>query len=137
MGQSIVIKISCAMLPSYNDLGDAGSLKHIKMVRPIYESEQAGLSPMISIGVDYETPSETSSSVNSSSVFGIWDTSVWDGATSIWFGTLLVRGWQGNGNIGTVVSPYLFLNITSSTAGTDVVWKLVVIDIVYERGGIL
>ena len=122
------------MLPAYNDLSAPGVMKQVKMVRPIYTSEQPGLTPLISIGVDYELPSVTNPSQNTASVFGIWDTSRWDASTAIWFGTQLVRGWQGNGNIGIVVSPYLFLNITSATAGTNVVWKLITFDVLYEKG---
>jgi len=128
--------IPCACLPSYNDLGHKGVLKHIKMIRPLYSTDVPGLVPDLTIGVDYETPDRGSSASDVSDVFFTWDVSLWDGE-HVWLGYALTRAWRGSSNIGTVISPYLFLNVDSTTAGSTARWRLTGFDMVYELGGVL
>ena len=53
------VSIAATMLPAYMHLGPKGRLKHVKGCRPIYFTDVPGVSPEITIGVDYELPTET------------------------------------------------------------------------------
>lgn len=128
--------IPCAVLPSYNDLGEKGRLKHVKLVNPIYSTDVPGLSPLTSIAADYELPIKGATVQDLTDVYFTWDVSVWDGL-HVWFGYALTQAWRGASNIGTVISPYLFLNVDTTTSGSDLRWRLTGFKIVYEIGGVL
>ncbi len=149
--------IAAAMLPAFMDLGRSGRLKMVKMVRPIYTTDVADLVPSIAIAVDYVTPTSANSAEDVSQSFFTWDVSIWDGG-DIWSGSQVNLGWRGNGNLGTVVSPYISLSVDtqqstglftwdtsiwdggdtwSSDTATDFTFDLTAFDLVFELGGVI
>jgi hypothetical protein len=154
-GEAIV----AAMLPAFMDLKASGQLKMVHAVRPIFTTDITDLVPSIAIAVDYVTPTDISATedISQDHLF-TWDESIW-GGPDIWSGTRVTLAWRGNGNIGTVVSPYIFMSIDAeaSTDGdftwdvsfwdgpdtwsslpvTEFKFDLTAFDIVYERGGVI
>jgi hypothetical protein len=130
------VAITASMLPAYMHLGPKGRLKHVKGCRPIYSTDVPNVSPEIAIGVDYEFPTETDEAQDVTTGFFVWDSSRWDG-TDVFYGYVVQRAWRGNGNIGTVVSPYMFIQIDETQAGSEFKFSLTGFDILFELGGVV
>ncbi len=124
------------MLPAYMHLGARGRLKHVKGCRPIFFTDVPNVAPEIAIGVDYEYPTETDEAQDVSTGFFTWDSSLWDGP-DVWYGYVVQRAWRGNGNIGTVVSPYTYINIDETAAGSEFRFVMTGYDVLFEMGGVV
>jgi hypothetical protein len=131
-GASIV----ASMLPSYMHLGAKGRLKHVKGVRPIWFTDVPNVLPQISIGTDYQTPTDVDAAQDVSSGYFVWDTSAWD-VPDIWYGYVVQRAWRGSGNIGTVISPYTYVSIDAGATGAEWRFRVTAWDILYELGGVI
>jgi hypothetical protein len=130
------VSITASMLPAYMHLGARGRLKHVKGCRPIYSTDVPEVSPEIYIGVDYEVPTETDDAVMAETGFFTWDSSQWDGP-DVLYGYVVQRAWRGNGNIGTVISPYTYINIDETQAGTEFKFVVTGYDMLFELGGVV
>ncbi len=123
------------LLPAYDDLGSPATMKHVKLVKPIFESDIL-VSPEISIAVDYTDPvTFAASALDDSAVYFTWDTTPWD--TYPWLGTQVFRPWQSGNNIGAAISPATRVTVEDGGDADDLVYRLFAYHIVYEDGGIV
>jgi hypothetical protein len=106
------------------------------MVKPIFTTD-VDLLPSVSIAVDYEDPSGSGSTFDITGLFFIWDTTLWDSATEPWYGLNTAVNYRGGGNIGTVISPYWYMDMDAAAAGVEFDFRAVGVELTYEIGGVL
>ena len=123
------------LLPAYDDLGSPATMKHVKLVKPIFESDFL-ISPEIAIAVDYTDPVDfAASGLDTSTIYFTWDTTPWDSVP--WLGTQTFRPWQSGNNIGSAISPATRVTIAGGGDADDLVYRLFAFHLVYEDGGIV
>lgn len=116
-------------LQAFNSFNGAGTLKRFTMSRPILRSDGV---PAIYAGIDVDFNLNDLSAplTTSPSLFGTWDSSLWDAAN--WGGALqVIQNWQGIHGVGYYGAPI----VKVATNNVQVRW--VSTDIVIEGGAIL
>ena len=116
-------------LQAFNSFNGAGTLKRFTMSRPILRSDGV---PAIYAGIDVDFNLNDLSAplTTSPSLFGTWDSSLWDEAN--WGGALqVIQNWQGIHGVGYYGAPI----VKVATNNVQVRW--VSTDIVIEGGAIL
>ena len=126
--------IAAYMLPAYDNLGFPGRLKNVSLVRPILSSDVTQ-SVSIGIAVDYKAPTITTIGIASGAAVFTWDTSFWDG-TDLWSSDTVSLTWDGTGNVGTMISPALAMNLDAGTT-TEFIYRIISFDIVFEVGDVV
>ena len=87
--------------------------------------------------MDYQEPTAvTGADLTAGGSYFQWDVTAWDGP-SVWYSEAILASWTGAGNIGTVVAPYLVLNLDADSAGAEFKFRWIATDIIYELGGVL
>jgi hypothetical protein len=127
--------ITCISVSSFTDLGMAGRLKQIKMLRPITEGD-VDQGPFVGIAVDYELPQTGSQGPVIPGDWFTWDVSVWDG-TDVWRGSTVRRPWVGVEGIGTAIAPMMRIDISAANVGDDFEFRVVGYDMIFEPGGVI
>jgi hypothetical protein len=132
--QDVEEDIIAYLLPAYDDLGAPAVLKHVKLVKPIFESNLV-IAPEISVAVDYEDPQSFNASPIEDTDWFTWDSSLWD--EHPWLGTNTFRAWQSGMNIGAAISPATRVTITDGGEANDLTYRLFAYHILYEKGGVV
>ena len=125
--------IQLALLTSFSALNFPGRLKMVNLVRPIISSD-TDQTASLAVAVDYIEP--TLSPLTASAVSGswfVWGTSVW-GSSDIWRDEMIILGWDGAGNCGTMIAIAFSLSIDASAAGNEFDYRLIAFNIVFELG---
>ena len=132
-GAAIVI----TALPAFSHLGAKGRLKHVKDLKFYISTDIAEAAFTSAVAVDYKEPTNlTGTSVTPSGSFFQWDVTAWDGP-SVWYGETILAGWTGSGNMGTVVAPYLKMNLDADSAGAEFEFRWIATDYIFEHGGVV
>ena len=115
-------------LQSFQSYGTALQ-KQCKMIR--YHLQTNGTPSIFgNVNVDYNLADESAQLNFSTSVYGLWNSGLWDSA--IWGAGLVPSAdWQGATNIGYTFAPL----IKTATQGIQLQW--VATDLVFEGGGVL
>jgi hypothetical protein len=132
--QDVDEDIIAYLLPAYDDLGAPAVLKHVKLVKPIFESNVV-IAPEISVAVDYADPRDFNSTPIADTDWFTWDSSLWD--EHPWLGTNIFRAWQSGMNIGAAISPATRVTITDGGEANDLTYRLFAFHILYEKGGVV
>lgn len=112
---------------AYNYLGSRGSLKHLKLLRPVFTSD-GDYTLTIACDSDYRDTVPTNVRVVAGGTADPWGTGAWDAA---WSGSIVTsEHWYGVNAIGHALAPYVGVIVN----GTTLQWAAT--DIVYERGSI-
>ncbi len=128
--------IPIVALPAFSHMNAKGRLKHIKDMRFYFSTDIAGAGFSAAVAVDYQEPTGISGAALSvSGVFFQWDVTTWDGP-SVWYGENILSDWTGASNIGTVIAPYLSLNLDAASAGATFKFRWIATDLIYETGGV-
>jgi len=117
------------MKQAFHYFGDRGSLKHWRMIRPIFSATDA---PGVDLGlnVDYDDSPPAGSVSFAPLSFGEWDTATWD--SDIWGGGLnAFTEWKSVEQSGTCAA----LRMIVQAGGVDVRFQAA--DYVYERGAVI
>jgi len=120
--------VICSLFSAYSYMGDPTSLKHWKLIRPIFQSDQPP-SYLVKLNVDYDTAalSGNPQPPGAEQTDPIWDVAIWDQA--FWSSSFTVyRPWIG-------VSAMGFACALLMKAATNDATTLVAIEYVYEPGG--
>jgi len=118
-------------LQAFNYFGSPGQLKRFVMMRPILLTNGT---PIIlgNVNIDYDDTAPTATLAVTPTTYAIWDSSLWDGLTSLWGAALSVtKNWQSVNGIGYCGAPRL----KSANNGLEVHW--VGTDLIMEPGGML
>jgi hypothetical protein len=118
-------------LQAFNYFGSPGQLKRFVMMRPILLTNGT---PVIlgNVNIDYDDTAPTATLAVTPTTYAIWDSSLWDGLTSLWGAALSVtKNWQSVNGIGYCGAPRL----KSANNGLEVHW--VGTDLIMEPGGML
>jgi hypothetical protein len=126
--------ITAYLLPAYDDLGAPAVLKHVKLIKAIYETN-VFVPPEISIAVDYDDPADWNSVPNTVLGAFTWDVSAWDVGT--WLGTNTFRAWQSGMNIGAAISPAVRITVEGGGVANDLDYRLFAFHLLFEKGGIV
>jgi hypothetical protein len=121
--------ISGQGLQAFNYFGDPGRLKRFTMMRPTVLTNG---SPLLqgAVNIDFDTSKPVSNLILTPTIYGTWDSAVWDQA--LWGPDLgISKSWQGATGVGYAGAPQLL----SSTNGMQLQW--VGTDVVFEGGAIL
>lgn len=116
-------------LQAFNSFNGAGTLKRFTMSRPILRADGV---PTIYAGIDVDFNLNDLSAplTTAPSLYGAWDTAVWDAAN--WGGQLqVIQNWQGIHGVGYYGAPIVKI------ASNNVQVRWVSTDIVIEGGAIL
>ena len=115
-------------LQSFQSYGTALQ-KQCKMIR--YHLQTNGTPSIFgNVNVDYNLADESAQLNFSTSIYGLWNSGLWDSA--IWGAGLVPSAdWQGATNIGYTFAPL----IKTATQGIQLQW--VATDLVFEGGGVL
>jgi len=130
------IPIRVEALPAFNHLGMRGRLKHVKLLRPYISTDIIDARPQFAVAIDYKVPGASSGSATASTDWFAWDVTAWDGPM-VWYDTSIGTDWRGPANLGTVVSPYLRMDVDATAVGVEFEFRWIATDIVYEPGGIV
>lgn len=109
----------------FGDLGHVGRIKHVKMVRPIVETDGL-LAPAIGIDVDYRVETPMQSAAYSQAGTARYDTAVYDAATYAGAAEAQTQ-WVGVGAVGRAISVHIrgaSKGVTGAIAGFDVIYEL-------------
>jgi len=120
--------VICSLFSAYNYMDDPGSLKHWKLIRPIFQSDQPP-SYLVHLNVDYDTAALAGNPAppGEEQTNPIWDVAIWDQA--FWSSSFTVfRPWVGVSALG-------FACALLMKAATNDETTLVAIEFVYEIGG--
>lgn len=101
------VPIQCSLFTAYSDLGASGTLKHFKMIRPIFQGAHTP-SFKIAVNVDYSLSPLAGAPANpgAASAFYLWDSAFWDDA--FWSSSATVsRPWCGIQGLGYTVAMLL------------------------------
>jgi hypothetical protein len=124
-------------LPAFSHLNAKGRLKHVKDMRFYISTDIPEADFTAAVAVNYAEPTAlTGASTTPSGSFFQWDVTTWDGP-SVWYGEMILSDWTGAGNIGTVVAPYLKMNLDAASAGAEFEFRWIATDFIYEPGGVL
>lgn len=122
------LPVQCSLFSAYNYMGDPGTLKHWKLLRPILQSDQPP-SYLIGLRVDFDIASLAGNPAppSEAQVNPLWDTALWDGA--FWSSEFTVyRPWVGVAALGFCCALQLKVASNDETS-------FVAIEFVYEKGG--
>ncbi len=129
--------IPITALPAFSHLNAKGRLKHVKNLKFYFFTDIPDAAFTSAVAVDYQEPTAlTGADLTAGGSYFQWDVTSWDGP-SVWYGESILSEWTGAGNIGTVISPYLKLNLDADTAGAEFKFRWIATDIIYELGGVL
>jgi hypothetical protein len=120
--------VICYLFSAYSYMGDPGILKHWKLIRPIFQSDQPP-SYLLTLNVDYDISALPGNPQppGDEQTNPIWDVAIWDQA--FWSSSYTVfRPWVGVSAMGFACALLL-------KAATNDVTTLVAIEYVYEPGG--
>lgn len=120
--------VLCSLFTAYNYMGDPTTIKHWKLVRPIFQTDQPP-SYRLTLNMDFDFSSLPGNPAPPGPELDnpLWDVAIWDNA--FWSSALTVfRPWVGVAGIGFCCALLLKLASTDATA-------LVAVEYVYERGG--
>jgi hypothetical protein len=124
--------IQAAAQQAYSYFDSPGQNKRFTMVRPIFQSNNGLPTTAINISTDFEPQTQfgTLSFNPASTIGGLWDVSVWDGA--LWSaGDIVTKTWVGVTGLGFSAS----INLAIASQGIDFKWTST--DYVMEKGGVL
>jgi hypothetical protein len=128
--------IPITALPAFSHMNAKGRLKHVKNLKFYFFTDIPSAAFSSAVAVDYREPTGvTGAALTVGGTFFQWDVTAWDGP-AVWYGEAILSEWTGAGNIGTVVSPYLKLNLDADAAGAEFKFRWIATDIVYELGGV-
>ncbi len=120
--------VECSLFSAYNYMGDPTTLKHWKLIRPVFQSDQPP-SYLIKLNTDFDISALAGAPLPPAEqqINPLWDVAIWDQA--FWSSTYTVfRPWLGVSALGFCCA----LLLKSST--NDRV-SLVAVEFVYESGG--
>jgi hypothetical protein len=120
--------VICNLFSAYSYMGDPTTLKHWKLIRPIFQSDQPP-SYLVHLNVDYDTAALAGNPAppGAEQTNPIWDVAIWDQA--FWSSAFTVfRPWVGVSALGFACA--LLMKAATNDATT-----LVAIEYVYEPGG--
>ena len=111
-------------LQAFSYLGQRNRVKHVTQMQPVLRTN--GTPPIASkLNLDFDLSEPTSSLAFTPSLYGVWGTSLWNGAN--WSGGLEIsQTYQGANGVGRAVAPYLICNsegINVQWLSTDVIWR--------------
>lgn len=127
--------IQAYLLPAYSDLGVPGHQKYVSLIKPVIYSD-LGVAFSVGVGVDYQVPVVSTQGSVSAAGWFTWDVSKWDGPDA-WRSSTVTIAWNGQSNIGTMISPAFVLNLDGSASGSAFNFRIYSFEIVYEAGGVL
>lgn len=132
------VPIAIKVLPAFSHLNSRGRLKHVKDMRFYLSTDIIAPGYNTAVAVDYQEPTGVSGAQTSPGTGWFqWNVTPWDGP-SVWYGgEQVAMQWTGAANIGTVISPYMVLNLDASTAGAEFKFRWIATDFIYEHGGVL
>jgi hypothetical protein len=122
--------VICYLFSAYNYMGDPTSLKHWKLIRPLFQSDQPP-SYLLTLNVDYDTAALAGNPAPPAEeqTDPIWDVAIWDQA--FWSSSFTTfRPWVGVSALGFCCA--LLLKVATNDATT-----LVAIEYVFEKGGVV
>lgn len=131
-GQPIQVEV----LPAFSHVGARGRLKHVKMLKPYFSTDIPGVAPMMAVAIDYKVPGAPAAVSNVDGNFFQWDVTPWDGP-AVWYDEEVITDWSGASNLGTVIAPYMRLDVDAAGAGAEFEFRWIATDIVYELGGVI
>lgn len=122
------VPVICSFFSAYNYMGDPTSIKHWKLVRPIFQTDQPP-SYRLTINTDYDIASLPGNPAPPADpqTNPLWDVAIWD--NSFWSSALTVyRPWVGVAGIGFCCA--LLMKIASNDRVS-----MAAVEYVYEKGG--
>lgn len=120
--------VICSLFSAYSYMGDPTTLKHWKLIRPIFQSDQPP-SYLVHLNTDFDIAALAGNPAppGAEQTNPIWDTAIWDQA--FWSSSFTVyRPWIG-------VSAMGFCCALLMKAATNDLTTLVAVEFVYEPGG--
>jgi len=120
--------VICSLFSAYSYMGDPSSLKHWKLIRPIFQSDQPP-SYLVHLNTDFDIAALAGNPAPPSDeqTNPLWDIAIWD--QSFWSSSYTVfRPWVGVSALG-------FCCALLMKAATNDETTLVAIEYVYETGG--
>lgn len=124
------LPVQCSLFSAYNYMDDPTCLKHWKLIRPIFQSDQPP-SYLVRLNTDYDLaalpgapapPAEDQENP-------IWDIAIWDNA--FWSSSITVfRPWTGVVGLGYCCALLMKAATNDATA-------FVAVELVYEKGGVV
>jgi len=130
------VPILVEALPAFSHLSLRGRLKHVKMLRPYISTDVPGANAQFAVAIDYKVPTATGGAASVGTNFFQWDVTAWDGP-AVWYDATVSTAWKGPANLGTVISPYLRIDLDAEEAGAEFEFRWIATDIIYEPGGIV
>lgn len=129
--------IQATMIPAYDPLKAPGRQKHVKMIRPVVESDipEDAINVSVACSVDYEVAGFSSITASPDAGWFTWDVSNWDEAP--WFGEMVTLDWRTGGGIGTAISPSMRVNLSTQSSGDEVTYSVIGFQVAYEVGSIV
>lgn len=129
--------IPIVALPAFSHLNAKGRLKQVKDMRFYFSTDIAEAAFSAAVAINYQEPTAfTAAATTISGTFFTWDVTAWDGP-AVWYGEHILADWTGAANLGTVIAPYLALNIDADSAGAEFKFRWIATDFIYELGGVL
>ena len=130
--------IPITLLPAFSHLKSPGRLKQIRDFRFYITTDITSFSYEVAVAVDYEEPLQISGAAGSPSIanFFQWDVTPWDGP-AVWYGETIVKEWTGAQGLGTVVAPYMHMNLDAGASGAEFKFRIIATDFIYEPGGVI
>ena len=121
---------------SFSSLTGDVSHKQMKMIHP-YQMSNILSQFDVTIKTDFDTNLPNApTAVNPNTGSTKWDSSNWDGVSTIWYGALVVQtNWQTANGFGTVFAPVLQITLSSAASFSDI--RLYRTDVLFEYGEII
>lgn len=128
--------INCVMVTAFNTLKFPGFLKIVSLVRPIISSDTEQ-DASIAVAVDYTVPELTAVlGVPSVGDWFVWGVSTW-GGPDLWRDEQISLGWNGVGNVGTMIAVAYAVSIDAGGAGNEFDYRIIAFNIVFEVGSVV
>lgn len=124
------LPVQCSLFSAYNYMDDPTSLKHWKLIRPIFQSDQPP-SYLVRLNVDYDTASLPGNPAPPSDeqTNPLWDVALWD--VAFWSSAnTTFKPWTGVVGLG-------FCCALLMKAATNDLTTFVAVEFVYETGGVI
>lgn len=124
------VPVQCSLFAAYNYMEDHTTLKHFKLVRPIFQTDQPP-SYRLTLNMDFDTATLAGSPAppGPDTTNPLWDAAIWD--QSFWSAALTTfRPWVGVSGVGFCCA--LLLKVAS----TDSI-SFVAVEYVFEKGGVV
>lgn len=124
------IPITCNLFSAYSYMDSPTTLKHWKLIRPLFQSQQPP-NYLLTLNTDFDTDSLSGNPQppGGEAVEPLWDDAIWD--NSFWSSALTTfRPWVGVSALGFCAALLLKVTINEPTS-------FVAIEFVFEEGGVV